>query len=83
MSSLGLEQLGDDGREEAVLERVDALLERLARLDRERFLAKDRARVEALVDEVDRDAGRLDAGRQGVLDRVGARELAAAGTGGR
>ena len=49
-------------------------IERLARLDRHALLREHRPGVEPLVDEVDGDARRLDAGRERVLDRVRAGE---------
>src|SRR5436305_2990742 len=63
------------GRQQPVLDGVDSLLERLARLERELLLAQDRAGVEALVDEVDRDARGLHIGCERLLDRVRAREV--------
>jgi hypothetical protein len=57
-----------------VLHGVEPFLERRARLERQPLLAQDRAGVEALVDEVDRDARRLDAGRERIRDRMRARK---------
>src|SRR3954465_10556478 len=69
------EELAHDGREQAMLDRVDALPDRLARLDGHQLRAEDRAGVDALVDEVDGDARHRDAGGEGVVYRVRAREL--------
>ena len=77
------EHARDDLRQQPVLDGVDPLLERLARLDRHCLLPEDRTGVEALVDEVDRHAGRLDARRERVVDRVRARGTPAAARGGR
>src|ERR687887_1353069 len=54
---------------------MDAIEERLARLHRDGLLRDHRAAVEALVDEVHRDTGRLDTGCQCVVDRVRPRKL--------
>ena len=77
------EQAGDDLGQEPVLDRVEPLDERRARLDRHGLLPEHGPRVDALVDQVDRDPGRLGAGRERVVDRVGARETPAAARGGR
>ena len=58
-----------------MLDGVDPLDERLARLDGNGLLADDGAGVEAFVDEVHRDARRLDARRERVVDRARAGEL--------
>ena len=52
-----------------MLDGVNPLHERGARLDGDRLLADDGAGVEALVDVVDGDTGRLDACSERVLDR--------------
>ena len=67
----------DGPRQEPVLDRVEALEQRLLGVvaeDRDRLGQHDRAAVERRVDEVDRDAGHRHAGRQRVADRVGAGE---------
>ena len=51
-----------------MLDRVDAFDERLARLDRQRFLPDHLAGVETLVDVVHGDTGRLDSGRECVYE---------------
>ena len=66
-----------------MLDRVDPLDQRRARLDRDRLLQDHRAGVEAFVHVVDGDAGGLRAGRERVVDRVRAGERAAAAMGGR
>ena len=53
-----------------VLDGVDALLERVARLDRDRSLLQHGPGVDARVDEVDGHAGDLGAGGERVLDRA-------------
>ena len=54
---------------------MDALDERLPRLDGHGLLPHDRPGVEALVDEVDRDTRRGHPGRERLVDRARAREL--------
>ena len=59
---------------QAVLDRVDALLERRARLERHGLLREHRPGVEPVVDVVHGHAGRVGAGRERVADRVRAGE---------
>ncbi len=58
-----------------MLDRVQSLHERLARLDRHGLLHDDGAAVEPLVDEVDGDARGVDSCSERVVDRVRPREL--------
>src|SRR4051812_48449985 len=66
-------------RQQPVLNLVDPVLDggdvpRIRRIDRERLLQDDRARVDALVDEVDGRAHLLDPVLEGLLDRAQAGE---------
>src|SRR5437764_3155472 len=54
---------------------MDAVDERLLRVDRNRHLADHAAGVDAVIDVVDGHAGRRNSGVQGVDDRLFAREL--------
>ena len=61
-----------------MLDRLDALAERLDRVvrqDGDALGGDDGAGVDALVDVVDRGGGLVDAGRENVLDRVRAGEV--------
>src|SRR5262245_43073021 len=67
-------QIEADGLgQEPVLHLADARVERfrgVVRLDPNPLLSDDRPCVDAVVEEVDRDAGLLGAGREGLADRV-------------
>jgi hypothetical protein len=66
-------QLSYDPGEEAVLDRLDASVERLGRVVRthgDALLREDRPAVDAFVDQVDGRAGLCDAGRELLLDGV-------------
>ena len=58
-----------------MLDGVDPLDERIAWLDRDRFLANDRPRVDTRVDVMNGDTRAVDAGVKGVVDWMRAGKL--------